>query len=612
MKRKRIRQLAAVMFTDIVGYTAMMQSDEQDANQKRKRHKKVLESLIGTHRGKILQYYGDGSLSTFTSAVEAVTCAVEIQGELQKEPKIPVRIGLHIGDIVYDSEDIYGDGVNVASRVESLAAPGGVLVSDKVFDEIKNHPEFSTVSMGEFELKNVKRPLELFALTNKGLTVPTKDDLHSRRKAAEKSIAVLPFLNMSSDPENEYFSEGITEEIINVLVKVGGLNVTARTSSFAFKGKNMDVREIGTMLGVTTILEGSVRKAGNKVRITAQMIDTGSGFHIFSEDYDRGLEDIFAVQDEIALLITDKLRENLASPRESVLRVTPPTENLEAYDLYLKGRHNLRIGSFESVTASLEDFKKAAAMEPGFALPYIGISNAYVFLGISRLHDPKEAYSRAGKYAALAQKIDDNLAETHMALARIHFFYEWDMKKAKKSIAKALRLGPGSAEIHSTYSAFLLAEGNREQALVEAKIAGKLDPLSPLSPHTLAYVYYSMERYDEAVEQCDRALAVLPSFQQVFVLKAKSFLCAGEIDKALKAFQEISESPNRVTIKHVASALGYSKRGETAKIYDCLEKVKEQEKAGTAEFLNWSYALIYLALNDSDKMFYYLEKSLKD
>ncbi len=612
MKRKMTRQLAAVMFTDIVGYTAMMQKNEEDANRKRKRHKKTLENIIGNHRGKILQYYGDGSLSTFNSAIEAVNCAIEIQEELRNEPKIPIRIGLHVGDIVFDNDGIYGDGVNVASRVENLAAPGGVLISDKIFDDIKNHPEFTAVSMGEFELKNVKRPVELFALTNNELTIPSEEDIRSKRKTTGKTVAVLPFLNMSPDPENEYFSDGITEEIINVLVKTGDVNVTARTSSFAFKGKNIDIRQIGTVLGVSTVLEGSVRKAGNRVRITAQLIDTAAGFHIFSENYDRGLEDIFAVQDEIALLIANKLRENLDGPPKKNVRPSPPTENLEAYDLYLKGRHNFRMGSYESMTASLKEFEKAIEMEPEFALPYIGMSEAYVFLGISRLFNPKEAYSRARKYASMAQKIDENLAETHLALARIHFWNDWNMEEAKTSIANALRLGPGSADIHNTYSSLLLAEGKLEQALEEAKIAYGLDPLSPVSSLTLGYVHFSMEHFDETVEQCDKALAALPTFPSALVLKARALMCAGKQKEAVDVLKKVPDSPNRVTINHVVTALDHYQKGETDKLYECLEKIKEQEKAGVAEFLHWSYALVYLYLKDTDKMFYHLGKSLEE
>jgi len=356
--QKNIRQLAAVMFTDMVGYTALMQEDENKAKKNRDRHRAVLEQLIQDHHGLILQYYGDGTLSIFGSAIEAIESAVEIQQELQKDPKIPLRIGMHVGDIVYSDDGVYGDAVNIASRIENLSVPGGVLISDKVYDEIKNHHEFSTTTLGEFELKNVKRPVELFAITNDGLQIPTKKTLKSSAKTTSKTIAVLPFVNISADPDNEYFSEGITEEIINALTKIEGLNVTARTSSFALKGKDIDIREVGTMLGVSSVLEGSVRKAGNKVRITAQLINTNDGFHIFSEVYDRELKDIFAVQDEISLMIANKFRENLEGPPKKELTEKPPTENLEAYDLYLKGRYYLYEGSMEGVKNRKNILKK--------------------------------------------------------------------------------------------------------------------------------------------------------------------------------------------------------------------------------------------------------------
>ncbi len=310
--QKNIRQLAAVMFTDMVGYTALMQEDEQKAKKNRDRHRKVLESLVQNHHGIILQYYGDGTLCVFNSAIEAVECATEIQQELQKEPKIPLRVGLHVGDIVYSDDGVYGDAVNIASRIETLATPGCVLISGKVFDEIKNHPSMPAKSLGEFDLKNVKRPVRVFALQNEGLNVPVRDDLKLKPRESAKSIAVLPFVNMSTDAENEYFSDGITEELLNALTKVDGLQVTSRTSSFAFKDKNLDVREIGSKLAVTSVLEGSVRKAGKRVRITAQLINTSDGFHVWSEVYDRELEDIFAVQDEIAKQISNKLREKLS------------------------------------------------------------------------------------------------------------------------------------------------------------------------------------------------------------------------------------------------------------------------------------------------------------
>ncbi|MEO8415947.1 MAG: adenylate/guanylate cyclase domain-containing protein, partial [Ginsengibacter sp.] len=292
-----MRQLAAIMFSDMTGYTALMQQNEQLAKEKRGRLKEVLENFVAGYHGKILQYYGDGALSIFNSAVDGVKCAVEIQQALQREPKVDLRIGIHSGDISIEEETIFGDGVNLASRIESLAVPGSVFISEKVFDEIRNQENLTAREMGYFELKNVIKPVRLFAIDNIGLVVPNRSALKGKTKQPANRLAVLPFVNISTDPENEYFSDGITEELLNALTKIDGLQVTSRTSAFAFKGKNTDIREIGIQLNVDRILEGSVRKAGNRVRITAQLVNAADGYHIWSENYDRDLTDIFKVQD---------------------------------------------------------------------------------------------------------------------------------------------------------------------------------------------------------------------------------------------------------------------------------------------------------------------------
>jgi len=314
---ERKRLLAAIMFTDLEGYTAMMQEDEQNAKMARDRHRNILEEKINEYSGNLLQYYGDGSLSIFNSGIEAVRCAIEIQKNLSKEPKIPVRVGIHVGDIVKEDDGIYGDGVNIASRIESISVPGAVLISDRLQDELGNKPDITTKSLGKFQLKNVKRQIEVFAVASDNIKVPTIREINSEKAKPVKSIAVLPFVNMSADPENEYFSDGITEEILSALVKVEGLQVTSRTSSFAFKSKNLDAREIGKQLGVSTLLEGSVRRAGNKIRITAQLINAADGYHVWSEVYDRKLEDIFEVQDEISSKIANTLREKLTGEDRS-------------------------------------------------------------------------------------------------------------------------------------------------------------------------------------------------------------------------------------------------------------------------------------------------------
>jgi TolB-like protein len=400
-----VRQLAAVMFTDMTGYTALMQEDEQKAKILSVRQRQTLEKFIPGYSGQIIQYFGDGTLSIFGSATDAVRSAIEIQRELQKEPKVLLRIGLHSGDIVYDSHGLYGDCVNLASRIENLSVPGSVLISDKVFDEVKNQKDIKTILLGKFNLKNVKRQVEVYAIANEGLVIPSQAQI-GVKAGAEKSIAVLPFVNMSADPENEYFSDGISEEILNALTRVEGLQVTARSSAFSFKGKNEDIRQIGTKLGVSTILSGSVRKAGKRMRITAQLINTADGYHVWSEVYDSDLEDIFGVQDEISLKIVTKLKENFATGNKKETIIKPLTENIDAYNLYLKGRYHWNRSNPEDISKAIKIFEEVILLDPGFALPYCALSFCYSFLGSAGLLPPAEAFPKAKDYTLKAIELD--------------------------------------------------------------------------------------------------------------------------------------------------------------------------------------------------------------
>jgi TolB-like protein len=449
---QRVRQLAAIMFADMTGYTALMQEDEGKAKILRDRQRQTLEKFIPGNNGKIIQYFGDGTLSIFGSAIDAVKSAIDIQKELQKEPKVLLRIGVHSGDIVYDSEGVYGDSVNLASRIEALSVPGAVLISDKIFDEVKNQSEIKTVLLGKYNLKNVKRQVEIYAVANQELVIPSPAQINVKA-GSEKSIAVLPFVNMSADPENEYFSDGISEEILNALTRVEGLQVTARTSSFSFKGKNEDVRQIGIKLGVSAILEGSVRKAGKKIRITAQLINTSDGYHIWSEIYDSDLEDIFQVQDEISLKIVNRLKENFAAvnKKEKELIVKPPTENIDAYNLYLKGRYHWNRSNPEDISKAIKIFEEVIRIDPGFASPYCAISFCYSFMGSTGLMPPAVAYPKAKDYTLKAIELDPGHAESHLSLATIKFFHNWDFDGAEASLNKALSLCLNSSLINQVH-----------------------------------------------------------------------------------------------------------------------------------------------------------------
>src|SRR5688572_10046461 len=432
-----MRQLAAIMFSDMFGYTALMQQNEQLANVKRRRLKEVLEASVSGYNGKILQYYGDGALSMFNSAIDGVNCAVEIQQTLQKEPKVDLRIGIHTGDISLEDETIYGDGVNLASRIESLAVPGSIFISEKVFDEIGNQENLTAREMGYFELKNVIKPVRIFAIDKKGLVVPARNALKGKTKQPAKRLAVLPFKNMSADPENEYFSDGITEELLNAFTKVDGLQVTSRTSAFAFKGKNTDIREIGIQLNVDRILEGSVRKAGSRVRISAQLINAADGYHIWSENYDRDLTDIFQVQGEISGIIANKLRENLTPKEHEETLVKIPTQNIEAYTLFLKGLHFYNKVTPNDAKKAIECFEKAITLEPDYAHAYAMAAAAYAFLGATGQMQPHAAFEIVHRYSDKALELDSSLAAGYIAKGSAYLLYDWKWKQAYESLLKA-------------------------------------------------------------------------------------------------------------------------------------------------------------------------------
>src|SRR6187431_217908 len=443
-----MRQLATIMFLDMAGYTALMQENEQLAKAKQKHLKEVLDTTVKNYNGKILQYNGDGALSIFSSAIDGVKSAIKIQKQLQQEPKVDLRIGLHTGDISIEDETIYGDGVNLASRIESLAVPGSIFISEKVLDEIKNQVNLTAREMGYFELKNIIKPVRIFAIDNKGLVVPRRDALKGKTKQPANRLAVLPFVNMSADPENEYFSDGITEELLNALTKVDGLQVTSRTSAFAFKGKHDDVREIAIKLNVDKILEGSVRKAGNRVRITTQLINAADGYHIWSENYDRDLTDIFVVQDEISSIIANRLRENLSLSEQTEQLVKAPTKNIEAYTLFLKGLYFRSKITPADMLKAIELFEQAIQLEPNYAEAYAYIAGTYSYLGATGQVKPEKAFKIVNEYSERALQLNDKIAESHLAKANAHMFYKWDPKAAFESLQKAIQLAPAHSEAY--------------------------------------------------------------------------------------------------------------------------------------------------------------------
>ncbi len=569
------RKLAAIMFTDMVGYTALMQKDEIKARELIQRHRDLMKPHINKHNGEVIQYVGDGTFCRFDSAIEAVNAAVEIQKVLELEDEVNLRIGIHIGDVVVEGDEVYGDGVNVASRLEPLADPGGICVSHQVYENIKNQSDLKLESLGEQNLKNVDEPMEVFTVTKEEAPEqiqPLSTTEKSSRKTmygaiaaiilfvgvlaylnfngdrgsgskiskadvSKASIAVLPFENMSSDPENEYFSDGITEEIINALTKIKGLRVAARTSSFRFKGEKIDIREVGEKLNVKTVLEGSVRKSGSKLRITAQLINIEDGYHIWSETFEREMSDVFAIQDEISLSIMNRLKIEFSGSDE--ISVTERhSENIEAYNLYLKGRFQCLKNTKSGVTRGIEYLGNALDIDPDYALAYAEIANCYSTIGYfhSDMMPIKDAYLKASEAAESALKIDDDLAEAHASLAYIKRTYDWDWEGAGIEYNRAMELNANKIDTRWLYALYLAAVGRFDEAVKEAKTALEHDPISHNANVALARIFYYNRQYDKAIAQSNILLEMNPNSTAGHSIIANVYEQEGRYDEAIERY----------------------------------------------------------------------------
>jgi len=607
------RQLAAIMFTDIVGYTAMMQENEIAAAAIRKRHRNIFEKEHQRCHGEVLQYYGDGTLSIFKSAVEAVECAIAMQQEFQSGDVVPLRIGLHLGDIVFDESEVYGDGVNLASRVESLGVPGCVLISDKINYAIKNHTSIETQSLGQFEFKNIKDPVEVFSISNKGIKIPNRSELKGKLKENKKSVAVLPFVNMSSDPENEYFSDGIAEEILNALVKVEGLQVTARTSSFSFKGKKMDVREIGRQLGVGHILEGSVRKAGNRVRITAQLVSSVDGYHFFSESYDRDLEDIFAVQDEIAQKITHRLREHLGEIQHQQQLVKAPTLNMEAYETYLRGLYYFNQWGGEAFGKSIPYFEKAIEMQEDFALPHARLGLCYLFQAFGRKMTWGEAYEKAKVHINRTMESNTKSPEAYFSLFAFQFFFKWDWEAAFETTKEGLELFPNYASLYHALSTLYYVIGDKTARLDTHRKGLQLDPLSIEMILYMGIAYCWNGDYEQALVYFDKVLGMVPNHRTALEHKGWVAAFQQQYEEALALFEKLEPAVGYRL--HRSTCLGwvYFKQGEKEKAGACLQELKNLEKQSSQGIgFTVDLAILYTCFGNYNLAFHYLEKAIKN
>ncbi len=609
MRKEKNRQLAAIMFTDIVGYTALMQKDEAAAGEVRAYHRSRFEHFHRIHQGKIIQYFGDGTLSIFQSAINAVECAIAIQRSMQEEKGVPLRIGLHVGDIVLDGSEVYGDGVNLAARIESMGVGGAILVSARLNEDLKNQPHIQTISMGRFHMKNVEEPVEVFAVDAEGIHLPKVEELDGKGKREDKSIAVLPFRNMSADQELEYFSDGMTEEIINALTRVEKLKVTSRTSSFYFKDRDIPVRQIGEELMVSTILEGSVRLSGSKMRITAQLIDVADDFHFWSETYDRPVDDVFAVQDEISLKIADKLREHLGHLEIQDHLVDAPSVPVDVYREYLKSRYHILKMTKPEIKLGIAILDKVIARQPDYAYAHLGMNMAYTLLGTLGLMPVMEAFGKGHEYLQKAIEIDPNLPECQLQLSWKSFLQDWDMEAAYTHLAQVRAIRP-IVDYFQTMTSILVAEGRFDAAMHYIDTAFRMDPFSEINHHLKGYIFYCQESWEEAIPHFNKSIELKPDGQVSVLYRGQALLLMGREVEALDYFTGLPEDPSGDLVKLggiTMAQIALGRLDEAGKGMEILEKALDSDIMGRATNL---LILCHTMLGNDDQALDLLQQGL--
>jgi adenylate cyclase len=602
------------MFTDIVGYTLLGQRNESLSLSLLEEQRRLVREILNRHNGREVKTIGDAFLIEFPSALDAVRCAYDIQGKarehnvpLPEEKRVHLRIGIHLGDVVESEGDISGDAVNVASRIGPFAENGGISLSRQVYDQVQNKFDLPLVTLGAKTLKNVATPVELYKVTMpwQQERTPSLIQLDKRR------IAVLPFANISPSPSDEYFSDGMTEELIATLSRIKSLGVIARTSIIRYKGLTKPVVEIGRELNVGTVLEGSVRVAGKKLRITAQLIDAGTEEHLWSETYDRSLEDAFTIQSEIAKRIARALKARVL--QSETLRLEKKATGIpEAYSLYLKGRHSLNTRTEKRLKDAIRHFENSIKHDPKFALAYTGLADAYSILASYSLEyvPPKEGFPRAKTAAEKALSIDNHLAEAHASLGLVKFYYEWDWNGAEVEFKKALDLNPGYAQAHQYYADFVKSFGRFDEALEEMKKALVLDPLSYSINTGIGHVLYLSRQYDLAIDQYRKVVESDPSFVPARLWFGRPYLQKGMFKQAIEQSEQAVKLSNESTVSLATLGQAYASAGKEGEARKILDRLLERSKKQYVP--SYWIALVYMSTGNKDEAFAWLERAYNE
>jgi TolB-like protein/Tfp pilus assembly protein PilF len=603
------------MLTDLVGFTSMAQSNEALTMEILDEHKQRVRPILQRYGGREIKTMGDSFLVEFPNALDAVRCAVEIQEENRKvnsgrtpERRVMIRIGIHVGDVIHNKGDIFGDAVNIASRIEPLANPGGVCISEQVYDQVWNKVDFRLVKMESRKFKNVSIPTDVYSV----------EMLREEKAVAETfevdrlRVAVLPLSNMSPDPNDEYFADGMTEELISSISNISGLSVISRTSVMQYKKPGKKLADIGKDLQVGTILEGSVRKFGNKVRVAIQLIDVREDKHLWAQNYDRELEDMFAIQSDIAERVAKALEVKVLGEEKHRLEGRA-SKNTEALTLYMKGRSSFDEGTEPRVRRAIEYFERAVQQDSDFALAYVGLADCYYWLeGDYMSHSEGIAKAKENLDKALA--LNTNLGEAH-ALLGISLRNELRWEEAEVEFTKALALSPSSAPAHHGYAGLLASVGKLDEALSEARKAQELDPLSLRLMITIGQVLYYQREYDQAIEQWKHVLRIEPNHIDTLHWLAFAYVRKSMPEEALRMFlkwkEQVADSAaSPVYVRGFAKAALALVYANTGRIEEAKAMFKEAEEADP-ELTPVMGAWLHAILGNIDLAFEYLEKACR-
>jgi adenylate cyclase len=571
------RKLAAILAADVVGYSRLMGSDEEGTLSALKQHRQtIFDPRVAAHNGRIVKLIGDGAVVEFGSVVDAVNCAVSIQRANDSLPDqalrqpIVLRIGINLGDVIIERDDVYGDGVNIAARLEPLADPGGICISSIVNESIGNRIDIRFTDGGE--ISNIDRPIRVWKWHPSATNPTASRSAKPESNIATASIAVLPFTNMSGDPEQEYFSDGISEDIITDLSKIASLTVIARNSSFTYKGRSVDVRTVGVDLGVRSVLEGSIRRAGNRVRITAQLTDAATGAHLWADRYDRDLTDIFEVQDEVVQKIVGALAVTLTKGEQQRLR-RHGTSNVEAYESWLRARALLTRGGRDSIIEARAMYRRAIELDTSFAAPHAGLALAAIADHASGWAlDSAQALPEAERWARRALELNDQEPLSHMALGSV-LLWRRDHEGALGEFDRMISLDPNFAQGHSARGLALMYAGESARALEPFAMAIRLDPHYPdILLHFMAQANFSLEKYEIAAQQLLDRIARNPQTDASRMLLASCYGHLGRAEDARAIWAELLKINPGFSLRQRERVLPYKNPHDFQHIVEGLAK----------------------------------------